>query len=471
MSGQHAASLTPSLSRLRASRAERRLAKLAVLLLLVLTVVAYATRAIQGPVAPSFIAVAATMWGLAAMLTTLLFFTQLIVTRSLSSGILGLAYGITGLLTIPYLINFTGVFGLGSASVGSQQISVALWLTWHATFPLFVMGCSWIDPGFKREVAAGRWVRVLLVAFCITMAVAAVSLGAAMWLGADRLPVFVSKGHFQPVFRQIYIPVVVFLNLLAAITVFVRRRDWSSLHLWLVIVLVTSSADGIINCFVGARYTVPWYIGQFETLAAASIVLFVLLVESIRVYSRMAEAAAIDSLTGLRNRRALDEHMRYLLAIGRRQGQALSVLMVNVDCFRQFNDAYGHLAGDDCLRVVAGVAAASSRRASDLVARYGGEEFVIVFLGSSEAGAMTVAERIRSGVQGLNIAHAASGAARCVTVSIGIAHFPDASLIPDASEVFNLADRALYSAKHGGRNRVFLDVAKSPAGRRRTYAA
>lgn len=165
--------------------------------------------------------------------------------------------------------------------------------------------------------------------------------------------------------------------------------------------------------------------------------------------------ASRDSLTGLANRRAFDEHIGQEWVRGRQSKQQVSVLMLDVDHFKQFNDTYGHPQGDACLKSVASVLAGAAARSGDLVSRYGGEEFVLVLPGTTEEGAMVVAERVRAAVAGLRIPNAASRHEGMLTVSIGVATGDPAILTQEV--LLKRADEALYRAKHGGRNRVEVD--------------
>jgi diguanylate cyclase (GGDEF)-like protein len=159
-----------------------------------------------------------------------------------------------------------------------------------------------------------------------------------------------------------------------------------------------------------------------------------------------------DALTGIANRRYFDEHIAREWRRGRRNANSISLMMCDVDHFKLFNDTYGHQAGDDCLRRVAGAIATSLERGSDLAARYGGEEFVVVLCETTIGGALIVAEKIRHAVHALNIPHAGSALGR-VTLSIGLAAtVPE---LDDASDqLIAIADKALYEAKHSGRDRV-----------------
>jgi diguanylate cyclase (GGDEF)-like protein/PAS domain S-box-containing protein len=167
----------------------------------------------------------------------------------------------------------------------------------------------------------------------------------------------------------------------------------------------------------------------------------------------LEQLATRDSLTGLANRRCFDDTLHGEWQRALRQVQPLSLLMVDVDSFKQYNDVYGHVGGDGCLQRIAG-AVAKEMRANDLVARYGGEEFAVILPGQSLKGAAIVAERIRCRVEQLHLPNVGA-AKQFVTVSIGAA-----TALPapgtDPALLIATADAALYRAKHMGRNRISL---------------
>ncbi|MDB5908696.1 MAG: diguanylate cyclase [Massilia sp.] len=172
---------------------------------------------------------------------------------------------------------------------------------------------------------------------------------------------------------------------------------------------------------------------------------------------KLEQLATHDGLTGLANRRCFDDTLHAEWARAMRQQQPLSLLMVDVDNFKAYNDANGHPGGDDCLKRVAR-AVASEMRANDLVARYGGEEFAVILPNQWLKGAAIVAERIRCRVERLQVPNAGA-ATGYVTVSIGAATAitsPDTS----ASQLVGIADAALYRAKHMGRNRISLPLSE-----------
>ncbi|MFV3130415.1 diguanylate cyclase domain-containing protein [Niveispirillum sp. KHB5.9] len=168
--------------------------------------------------------------------------------------------------------------------------------------------------------------------------------------------------------------------------------------------------------------------------------------------------ATLDGLTGIANRRALDTGLAHELRRLTQPGASpLSLVLADVDHFKRYNDFYGHQAGDDCLRAVAGALAGSVRRAGDLAARFGGEEFAILLPGADADAARTVAEKLRRTVVSLALPHAARPDADLVTISAGAATLPpspggdvDALLV----SLVAAADQALYRAKADGRNRV-----------------
>ena len=167
---------------------------------------------------------------------------------------------------------------------------------------------------------------------------------------------------------------------------------------------------------------------------------------------RLADLSFRDGLTGLANRRHLDETLATEWARARRQGDSLAILMIDVDFFKRFNDRYGHPAGDRCLIDIAEVLLGTTRRAGDLAARYGGEEFVIIAPSTGLDRARLLAEEIRLAVEKLDLPHADSAHGK-VTISVGVVAMVPADELC-AEELLRRSDNALYRAKEHGRNRV-----------------
>ena len=169
----------------------------------------------------------------------------------------------------------------------------------------------------------------------------------------------------------------------------------------------------------------------------------------------LARLSFIDGLTGIANRRYLDERLQQEWRRALREDQLISLLLIDIDFFKKYNDFYGHLAGDDSLRQVASAIAQSAARGCDLAARYGGEEFTVLLPGENSDGAIAVAQKIMQAISELKIVHAVSEVSPLLTVSIGIATIlPCKDMTADA--LLKMADRALYKAKASGRNRFHL---------------
>jgi len=160
-----------------------------------------------------------------------------------------------------------------------------------------------------------------------------------------------------------------------------------------------------------------------------------------------------DGLTGIANRRRFDEFLDQGWRRAMRTGTATSLIMCDIDFFKNYNDTYGHQAGDDCLKLVALAIGDNFHRPDDLAARYGGEEFAIIMTGTDVQGALTLAEAVRAAVEALGIPHDASAVSSVVTISVGVATIK-AQIGSNAEALLAAADRALYQAKKEGRNRV-----------------
>jgi diguanylate cyclase (GGDEF)-like protein len=170
----------------------------------------------------------------------------------------------------------------------------------------------------------------------------------------------------------------------------------------------------------------------------------------------LQKLALLDGLTRLPNRRRFDEYLGVEWKRSCRERSPLSLLLIDVDHFKLFNDGYGHLAGDECLMAVARTIGGSVRRPADLAARYGGEEFAVVLPNTDAAGALYCAETMRNAVERLRIPHSRSTTGEFVTISVGIAWVtPSDGSSP--AELISLTDEALYQAKEQGRNRVVMN--------------
>jgi len=174
-----------------------------------------------------------------------------------------------------------------------------------------------------------------------------------------------------------------------------------------------------------------------------------------KIYELM-KLSTIDDLTGVGNRRALDSIMEKTWLSALRSHDCISLIMIDIDHFKKFNDHYGHIAGDDCLKGIAHSLADELPRKTDFVGRYGGEEFAIVLPATDLAGATVVAERLRRKISQLKITHKESSVSEFVSISAGVS-----SVTPDRKmgklSLIESADSALYEAKESGRNQVAVN--------------
>ncbi|ACV69640.1 diguanylate cyclase [Desulfohalobium retbaense] len=167
----------------------------------------------------------------------------------------------------------------------------------------------------------------------------------------------------------------------------------------------------------------------------------------------LSEMSYIDGLTGIANRRRFNETVEAEWQRGLRNNQALALVFLDLDYFKQYNDNYGHNLGDTCLIDVAKALQQSAKRCNDLVARYGGEEFVILLPDTDQEGAFAVGQKVLDNIRNLEIPHAFSPIAQVVTASVGVAvTIPGAERTPQ--DLIQTADAQLYAAKEAGRNQM-----------------
>ncbi|HEF4771497.1 sensor domain-containing diguanylate cyclase [Burkholderia multivorans] len=220
-----------------------------------------------------------------------------------------------------------------------------------------------------------------------------------------------------------------------------------------LIVMVAEAEQDIYAAWHRRALTIGALVATFgAAFIALSVLLGAQLRRRMRAESELILLARTDGLTGLNNRRSFGEVLDREWRRARRVRSVFSLLFVDVDRFKAYNDTYGHQAGDDALAAVARCIGENIRRPADVAARYGGEEFVVLLPDTAENGAAQIAERIRIAINELGLEHVGSEFGR-VTASIGLASWkPDQDVEPDA--IIKAADEALYYAKATGRNKV-----------------
>lgn len=200
----------------------------------------------------------------------------------------------------------------------------------------------------------------------------------------------------------------------------------------------------------------PYNAEDVETIRALSELAAIAL-ERASVFEETLRHSVTDGLTGLGNRRQFDLRLNQEWESAQRNLRSLALILVDIDFFKKYNDAYGHLNGDECMRKIASVLMSVRRRQYDVAARYGGEEFALILPDSRVKDAEKRAEALRKKIAMLEIPHRRSAVSKVVTVSMGVAAIvPTASSSP--ADLIAMADQALYEAKEQGRNRVVISL-------------
>ena len=229
----------------------------------------------------------------------------------------------------------------------------------------------------------------------------------------------------------------------------ILKADEFSMHIPIIFVSALNASDDESRGFeLGA---VDYITKPFKPIVVkARIRTHIKLKQKSDLLERMA---SIDGLTDIPNRRSFDDTLEKELRRAARNRSSLSLIMMDIDFFKKYNDSYGHAEGDDCLRRVATAIDSCMKRASDFAARYGGEEFAVILPGTSMDEAVHIAEKIRIKVAELNISHASSDVADHVSISLGVSSVAG-SLENSPIYLIKAADTFLYKAKESGRNRV-----------------
>ena len=189
----------------------------------------------------------------------------------------------------------------------------------------------------------------------------------------------------------------------------------------------------------------------FVVLTASALFILLITERIVAPIVKMLDKVHYDALTGIYNRYFFDENLKKTVRSLSRSRSALSLMVIDIDFFKKYNDTYGHSKGDDCLKTVARILAQSITRVDDFVVRYGGEEFVAVLPNTEASGARLVAEKLLKNIQKHNIPHKTSDTAACVTISIGITT-GTVNHTQNWTDYVKRADEALYMSKQNGRN-------------------
>lgn len=428
---------------------------------------------------PAFIPVYVTALVICDLITAVLLWGQFSAVRSAALLVLAGGYLFTAVATTAYALIFPGLFAPTGLLGSGAQTSSALYMLWHAGFPLAVMAyarCKAKPDGWpaltKLALAGPR--------YAITGTVVVVVAGVALFTGfatSDHalLPIFMD-GNRTTFIGKVFL-VGIWVLSLVALGSLRRGKGQTVLDVWLHVVMCVWLFDIALAAVLNTgRYDLGWYAGRIYGLLAAGFLLIVLLSENARHFGGLMQVTAElrtandtlwqlsmkDGMTRLANRRSFDGHLAEQLRVAARHGRPLALVLVDVDHFKEFNDAYGHQAGDDCLQLIARALDACCQRPADMAARYGGEEFAMVLPDTDRDGALHMAQAARQAVSELAIAHRRSSTGPVVSISSGVAVVHPGAVI-DALVLVGEADKALYQAKSSGRNRVeWVEVGPLP---------
>jgi diguanylate cyclase (GGDEF)-like protein len=390
----------------------------------------------------------------AAMLSINFMLAMLLYSRGETEGngsvvMLGTAYFFVATIFVPLMASFPDGLIRGTI-IGTPVSSVWLWSFWHAGFGLSILRFAH-GAGSNHTLSLSP-MREMSFALGIVIFMALVGT-----LGLPYLPSLFADGHSFFSGPAKLIPwSILAIDALAAVKLY-RLPNKTPEHLWLTVGMLAACFDVWLTFHGTDRFSLGWYVSKVGSLATSMAVLVSLFADLTLLYKRsfqtnllLVTLANQDGMTGLANRRRFDETLDTEWRRARRSLQPLSLMLLDVDLFKKFNDRFGHLAGDDCLRKVATVLRESAQRPGDLAARYGGEEFALVLPNTSAENAMALAALIRRRLAALAIAHPDIASGK-VSASIGIATMvPELSSHPES--VILAADKALYMAKSEGRD-------------------
>lgn len=456
---------------------QRRFALLVALFIVIisLTAIPFGTKTL--PAFSPFLPILISLFIFGDLLTAFFLFTQFRASGVPALLVLACTYVYAGLITALHILTFPGVFSENGVLGADSQTSAWMWVFWHAGFPTGILLYMYVGRRYRQSIMSksdisfsafiGLFITIMLVLLLFHISRA----------GSNILPALVDSEHsYWGVLSTGIGPFVALLNLIALIMMLVRFQARELLNLWISIALLALLFDIVLTIFAGTRYSFGWYLSRFNSVIAATIVLCAVVNEVNRMFVRLSDQhkelvesgkklervnqellrlSILDSLTGIPNRRRLDEILSWELVAPEERRTPLSLLLLDIDRFKAYNDQLGHLCGDSVLKEVAEVLSEEAKRVHGFAARYGGEEFAVVLSGLDARDTYETAERIRAAVESLEIAFAGPSASWKVTVSIGGYCIPP-FLEMDQDQFIRLADECLYEAKNTGRNRCIV---------------
>jgi diguanylate cyclase (GGDEF)-like protein len=418
-------------------------------------VAAVATPVATRPLAPSLpllaMLLSATIMGIAV--NGLLLTFQARASPSPPTAVLATGFFYAAASIVPYALLYPGMFPPLAAALGGTGAMISfLWFSAHiGLLGSFLAFSRLRGTGATDPVSARRARRIIIAAPLLYI----VATGTAIF--SRYVPAAYDNERLTPFFLRVMAPIVILLALAVIVEMTRRGPRATVLDIWLAVVAVAIILEIYVAIVGRTRFTVGWYT-SLSTVALSTIALLGMMLRqaAMRYVSLFQRAGVLeaeahtDTLTGLPNRRRFDEEYARAFGSALRRDGPLAIAIVDIDRFKRYNDAFGHQAGDEALRVIGKAIADSVGRSGDFAARYGGEEFVVILEDTLLDGARGVAERIRAAVLETSLR---TPAGTPLSVSVGVAaRRPGES----AADVLRHADEALYHAKDAGRDRVAI---------------
>jgi diguanylate cyclase (GGDEF)-like protein len=390
------------------------------------------------------------------LLLAALLFSRGVIEEESSAIRLGATYFFVAVIFVPLMAAFPGGF-VAKPLIGTNVSAVWIWSFWHAGLGLGIIRYALRREGTPASVSRSM-LGVVVIVILLTLVATA---------GLRFLPAMLADGHTLFTGFGAFVPPAILAVLAVALVLVIRRKPPLRERLWLVVGLVAAGFDVWLTYHGTARFSVGWYIAKCGSLITSLSMLVSLMYDVTALRHRvllanemLLELAHRDGLTGLPNRRLFDQTIVAEWRRAVRERQPISLVMIDVDFFKAYNDRYGHLRGDDCLRQIAETLQGLTRRPADRVARFGGEEFVIILPGTAASGPTELASMLHSRLRMLALPHEGSPFGY-VTVSIGLV--TDVPKLGSRHEdALALADSRLYRAKQRGRNRTEADGVSEP---------
>jgi len=415
------------------------------------------------PDVPAFLPVIVVSTFLVDGLTAYLLVVHFFIFRQPAIGIVASAYGFAACSGLLMLAAFPGVFTAKGLLDASSQSAVWIGVFWHVGFPLFILAAVALyatigDLAIDKERIASS-----VFACCTVPILLAAALNWLAMRHMDLLPALVQGSDLHAGIDINIANLLWTVNALAIAALIAVTRLRSVFFLWLTVSVFAEFVQVALFLTSTVHYTLGWYAAFTGRLVSSVVLLAALLWEAHQLYPLLAAAneelylaSVKDGLTGLFNRRYFMAQLEAELARAHRLGQPVSLIMADLDNFKQCNDTYGHQCGDSILTEVAEVFLKQAHRPGDFAVRFGGEELALVLVGAVRDGAANIAEQIRGKVAAMRFTSPSKPCApEGITLSLGVATAEPGSS-GTAEQLIAAADRALYQAKQLGRDRVCI---------------